>query len=1205
VIPRSALPAVACLVPLLPAGGASAAPVFPDPDDFVVVSGPASPRVAYALRRDPAGLDLVVEACGFAADGSDVSVAAGLAAAKQVVLGPKEAAVRKGRDSARFVFRVPASALVAGEADWAGLRFGLAVAWSGGALGQDRQRERFRHAGGAPHAGLSTNAADWLPLDLAAHEAMIRDLKNRIWVVYDQPMAGKATVVVEDLSGRRVRNLVSGAAVSAGTQRVEWDGLDEDGKIVAPGTYRWRSIHHPGITPEYLFSFCNDGSPGWRTGSGTDMWGPDHSALTAAAAGRTWTFLGGSCAESGYAMVAVDAQGVKRMHYNPVHGTGIEAVALAVEGERLYAAHDGFAWGQHVDRGKPDWKATQRITVTRFAVSDGRVDEFPGGRKFVEVAALEVGPGSANKDFRGRNLGGLAASGGRLYVSCRAAGVLAVLDAASGARTGELKLDAPGPLAVAGASLLAVSGTAIVKIDPATGLATPLVPAGRLDPAGIAADAAGTFYVSDAKTHQVHAFDAGGKPLRVIGKPGGPYVGAYDPERMVNPRGLAVASNGWLWVTEDRWTPKRLAAWDPRTGKVLVEKFGPTSYGAPGAGFDTADPSRWIGQGASWSLDFAAKTAVCRSILGPVPGSLMHWRFLRQDGRTFLYGSGQSNTLYAWQDDGSIRPLACFGSAHHFSYSRDWNPPAAFVEAFNRAYPRMKYQAGQDGRPPHGPGVLWVDRSGDGEMQADEFEFTAEGIAMGSGAWGHDLADLTIRVPVTVKGRPSIAVLAPEGIDARGVPKYPRLADAVAAAVPLRDLPALHYRGIQVESAVDRRGNVLLKTDPVMTCFAPDGALRWRYPNRWSDVHGSHDAPLPETGVMQGTLFFLGMAPLDETADVTVLNGNHGRFFVLTSDGLYLDEMFKDVRMGAPIDATLIGGECFGGFFAKSERDGAYYLQSGHTDYRIFRVRGLDRVRRGQGTVSVSADQAVAADNRLRRRAAETPRTREASVPFRAKPPAIDGHDNDWTGEPTLRWDKSGQFPVRVRMAYDDTRLYLHYTVADASPWVNGGKDATLLFKTGDSVDLQLGTDPAADPKRTAPVPGDLRLLIAPFEGGNVAILYRHRVPGAKDPVTFTCPWRSERVDVVRRVEGAAIAVVRENGQYKVEAAVPLAELGLAAPAGRTLRADLGVIYGDPDGTINMLRSYWSNPATGLVNDVPGEIMLAPHLWGTLRFEAR
>ena len=46
----------------------------------------------------------------------------------------------------------------------------------------------------------------------------------------------------------------------------------------------------------------------------------------------------------------------------------------------------------------------------------------------------------------------------------------------------------------------------------------------------------------------------------------------------------------------------------------------------------------------------------------------------------------------------------------------------------------------------------------------------------------------------------------------------------------------------------------------------------------------------------------------------------------------------------------------------------------------------------------------------------------------------------------------------------------------------------------------------------------------------------------------------------------------------------------------------LRAIFGDPEGKMNMLRSYWSNQNTGLVNDVPGEIMLSPVSWGTVTF---
>jgi hypothetical protein len=160
-----------------------------------------------------------------------------------------------------------------------------------------------------------------------------------------------------------------------------------------------------------------------------------------------------------------------------------------------------------------------------------------------------------------------------------------------------------------------------------------------------------------------------------------------------------------------------------------------------------------------------------------------------------------------------------------------------------------------------------------------------------------------------------------------------------------------------------------------------------------------------------------------------------------------------------------------------------------------------------------------------------------------------------------------------------------------------------MLFKTGDSVDLQIGADPGANPRRGGPVPGDMRLLLAPFQGGNIAVLYRHRLQGAADGVVFHSPWRSEKVDSVKKLESAKIAVTKSGDTYCVEVAVPLGELGLTS-FGKTLRGDFGVIYGDAEGTANIFRNYWSNQATGLVNDVPGEIILSPNLWGDIPMEA-
>jgi hypothetical protein len=268
-------------------------------------------------------------------------------------------------------------------------------------------------------------------------------------------------------------------------------------------------------------------------------------------------------------------------------------------------------------------------------------------------------------------------------------------------------------------------------------------------------------------------------------------------------------------------------------------------------------------------------------------------------------------------------------------------------------------------------------------------------------------------------------------------------------------------------------------------------------------------------------------------------------------------------------------------------------------------VDGLRETKRSEGALKISTAQSAAAERNQTRLVAEKTEARTAVVPRIDTPPKIDGKDDDWKAlAPVAKWDRGGKFPVTVRAAHDAATLYLHYTVRDDSPWVNQGKDWQALFKTGDGIDLQLGTDAAAKPPRSGPVPGDLRLFIAPSADGDIAVLYRHRVPGAKeaDGVVFQSPWRSEKVDVVRKLAGAKIAVQRGSNEYRVEAAVPLAELGVADLAGKKLRGDFGVIYGDAGGTIDVFRNYWSNQATGLVNDVPGEIMLTPSLWGDVTF---
>lgn len=1167
-------------------------------DGRVVLSTALSPRVAWHLDGDADALNVEISVAPFPASdptgkreepaGSGIRVTVGIASGdREIRLSQADAKTTVTPEGDRlFSFRIPSEGWFAEGRGWGNPRMAFEVEWGDGALGKPRQREIFPRFGSrAPHDGLGSPAF-WPVVSLDEFAARLADHRNEAAFIFQQPMEGKATLVIDDAQGRRVRNLISAKPLPSGPHRMVWDVCDDDGNLMPPGEYHWRGISHPGVQPVYEFSFC-DGP------------GSNHGTFHAAATNGTDLFFGTPVSEGGYQLVQLDTDGRQIQGFNAPNGIGLGRVAIAADERFLYAAYDGSGWGQHTDRGKPGWKAEYKISLLRFDLKSGRLADF-GRERFVEIYRYSVGPGSPGSRPDEFALAGLALLEGRLYLADASRGQLLEIDAATGAVQRLLPLEKPVALAAKGDALFAIAGQELVRVDLKMGGASRVIATLSGRPRGLAVNKKNGFLVSDAESQTVQVLSPQGPFLGTIGKPGGVRPGAYDPQCLTNPAGLVVSPDGHVWITEsERWKPKRLAAFTWPDGRVWKEFFGPTAYGASGSGFDPQDATRWIGQGTLFQLDFAAKTARPVSILGGMDGR--SWRYWRQDGRTFLISTDKATCLQELLPDNTLKVLAIQSTAHLFSYYHNWNPSPAFTAAFHRDYPDKLYKPGTEGRPDHGVGMLWVDRNGNGEMDEAEIEFSTSAENMAGAGWGNDFANLTLRIPAQVHGRPVLVTLQPDGWWPGGVPKYPGLNDAIQNSTPTE------ADGIGSETTMDRFGNLLMNSEPVMRGVAPDGRVLWTYPNRWRGVHGSHDAPLPTPGELQGVLFFTGVAPLDDRSDVVAMNGNHGRLFLMTSDGLYLDEMFTDCRLMTNPQANgvgILGGECFGGTFGRDLKSGKFYYQGGGIEYRIYRVDGLTETVRAEGAITVSGDQVTAAERRQARRAAEGQPERKALIPFLEENSA----EPLESSEPIAQWDRGGNFPVAVRAASDGTHLHVLWSVKDGSPWVNHGKDWQMLFKTGDSVDLQLGTDPAAPPDRGGPVPGDLRLLVAPFEDGNQAVLYRHRVPGAPESggVVFQSPWRNAKVDSVVRLESAVIRVKRQGESYQVSVVVPLADLGLAGSAvGRPLRGDFGVIYGDAAGSTNIYRNYWSNQATGLVNDVPGEIMLTPRLWGELTIGKR
>ena len=212
--------------------------------------------------------------------------------------------------------------------------------------------------------------------------------------------------------------------------------------------------------------------------------------------------------------------------------------------------------------------------------------------------------------------------------------------------------------------------------------------------------------------------------------------------------------------------------------------------------------------------------------------------------------------------------------------------------------------------------------------------------------------------------------------------------------------------------------------------------------------------------------------------------------------------------------------------------------------------------------------------------------------------------DGDFQGAEIFCYQKQDDAAVRSAAAWDDRNLYVAWEVRDNTPWINGATDPAQMYLGGDTVDLQLGTDPKADQNREEAQQGDLRLSIGNFQGRPTAVLYR-RVSGVKKPKVFSSgivsSYAMDFVDLVR-LENIKVTVSPGWG-YLVEAAVPLATLGLRSAEGLVLRGDFGVTHGDRAGARTRLRSYWANQHTGIVDDVVFELKMQPRNWGELTFK--
>ncbi len=1022
----------------------------------------------------------------------------------------------------------------------------------------DGREFAVRMEGGVP-------VADWTGLIKS------KELLGFKAVRFTLPEDGYVSLNIAGPDGAVVRRLLGANFFAKGEHEVKWDGLTtpsvkKPGEPVPAGDYAWAGIWHKGFGLRLRGWACNSGSAPWDGATGKENWGGDHGVPAACAADGDKVYLGWSGAEAGKALLACDREG--NVQWKNIRGGIAGAAPLAVDGGTVYAYNDvgGFA-----AKG-----------IYRVDAKTGSYTEWSGNRS-TDLLIKDLWGGAKDKPEKPD---ALAARGGRIYAGFASANAVVVVDGASGKVLKALAVPSPGDIepAADGKLFVVSGGKSVLIVDPEGGSSKPFVE-GLSNAAALALDKEGRLCVGVGEPdNQVLVYGPDGKLQKAIGRKGGrAKLGKWTPDGMLHVSGMAVDAGGRLWVMEADSAPKRVSAWDVQSGALHREFFGPTSYGALGGAINPADPDVMVGQGCEWRLDPATGQARC---LGTIT---------RDGMECARFGLGEKNRVY-------------------LAVAANW----AFNVGPFRIYERLGdcdyklrtvvYYVDKDGKEigPTGHGqnakaaktVCWADANGDGERQTEETASAADGELRFSG-WYMGMT-------------PALALYSGDrqfkvaGFSPCGAPRYD-LAHPVK--MPAAGLGSADGRFVlQAGEYGVEHG--------LFRCFeVASGKALWTYPDNFVGVHGSHRACPPETGMIRGSFGPCGSVKLPEpVGNVWVIATNVGEWHVLTERGYYLSRLFEGdptriawpekAGPGTPIDACPpgLGGEDFGGSIALGA-DGKLYLQAGKTAFWNVEVTGIGTVKPlpGGGRVTITEeDVKTAAEFKGRYLQAAAGVKRLAAR--KAAPASTGDLDKDFAGAEVLSYRKQDGAAVRTAAAWDGANLYVGWEVRDDTPWVNGADAPEFLYARGDTVDLQLGTDPKADPKRPEAGAGDLRLSIGPLQGRPAAVLYR-KVSAEKRPKTFSSGVVKEYVmEYVGELKEAKVEVRvdAKKRQYVVEAAVPLGALGLKPAPGLVLRADFGVTHGDKAGRDTALRTYWSNQSTGIVNDEVFELQMEPRNWGEL-----
>lgn len=979
-------------------------------------------------------------------------------------------------------------------------------------------------------------------------------------VEYTTPSDGTVSVGIFDKDGALLRQLAMGEKKDAGKHTLVWDGKDDDGQPVAAGKYAVRGAVN-NITCKHRVGVGNTGMP---------PWGPSKvysgAFVGVAASGKNLVTIT-PCCEFGLITQCFTDDGRKVW---TIGGTPLRGELTAVAADAQYAYIAGVLTSEYDAEGRLHFSDG----LYRIDLKDGSTAQWPGQKECVRLsAAKRKSPdGPMPKGFYwlntkpvGKHLSepfayfgvrGLAVSGGKIYAPLFFENRILVLDALTGALTGEIK-DIPEPqgVAVHDGVLYAASRNNIVRHDLKTGNSE-ILTVGLSAPYGVASAPNGDIYVTDlGDSQQVKVIAPTGKVKQIIG-PQWLKWPKWDgnPDRLFWATGLTVDDKGNLTVSD--YGNSRLAHYDA-TGRLTRSTECWSGGDMAGAALlAPGDTSRLWGVNHSlrntetfglvlWRMDLEKSTWQVAGRWQDISPLATHWsgtiRKL-ENGRTYLYVTG-SSFMTIWDLTGDKPEFCSAFIAPRFIPLTHYAKPE--IEEDAKALGLVK--DGECG-PQFNCRAVWTDHNRDCRMQKDE---VVPDKTRTNDWWNCHAQYVDEQGNILVSGQNEpVMLLLRNGFDPAGNPLYDwKNTRTVMDATKLSKEPWFAREKYCLEhKTMDLQGNLYMglgdgtcmPSKARLAKFGPDGRVMWKFGRL---AMGVKDKP-GEIGCTWG-----GMAVVDDIFYFS--DWIDGVFDLLTTDGLYLTTLLKHGGIMED-DPYACCGENNVAQVVKDAQTGKVYIMQVATAFafQIYEVLGLYTLQRFNAG-DVTLDEQTAA--KLAKIRQEQPiEEGDGIVYLTNRTITVDGDLSDWQGIPekiAAMTDQEDLYSVKYRYACDGKSLKMAFSVQDDSPAINPLMASDQLWH-GDLLELYFSRNPLRSGSwqsenfiiHIAPCP------VRPAGKDNVGV-YDAGVKGFQwisppDLQTATKIWP-------------------DGKGYDLEVSIPLNVLGMQGmPAGTRMLMDWDFIYG-------------------------------------------